>query len=165
MKRPKHEKQESYSEGNLDEATIAYFLRHLDNFEAPGDVKHKLKVTLVELISNILMHARSSYGSVSIKHEGNEFVIRTANFAQLDKISRTIELANGIREKDNLREHYLDQLSEVSYDRQVSLGLIEIFRLSGGKIDITSSLIDERPVIHFEIKLNDGSANPGKKKK
>jgi hypothetical protein len=159
MKRPKDEMQESYSEGNMDEASIAYFLRHVENLEAPATVKHKMKVVLMELISNILVHGRSGYGSVSIKHEGNRFVIRTSNFAPFEKINRTIELAGEIRNKSNLRGHYLDKLSEVDHDKQVSLGLIEIFRLSEGQVNITSGVVDEQLAIHFEIKLDDGSGD------
>jgi hypothetical protein len=156
MKRPKQEQQESYSEGNLDEATIAYFLRHLDNFDVCHTVKHKMKVVMIELISNIITHARSSYGSVSIKHTANHFIIKTSNYSSFQNINKTIALANDIRNAENLSAHYLNQLSEVSYEKRVSLGLIEIFRLSNGKINITGGLVDDQPAIHFEIQLEDG---------
>lgn len=157
MNRKKILEDESYSVGNLDESTIAYFLKHLDTFNTSKTVKHKLKIVLIELISNILSHSQNKYGSVFIKRAKNHFIINASNFTAIERIEQTIELLNTIKQTKNLRQHYLNLLSEVSLENMVSLGLVEIYRLSGGEIKISTSTLDGKSVINFEIKLNDGN--------
>ncbi len=157
MDRKKILEDESYSVGNLDESTIAYFLKHLDTFNTSKKVKHKLKIVLIELISNILSHSQNKYGSVFIKRVQNHFIINASNFTATERIIKTIELLNNIKQTKNLRQHYLNLLSEASLENMVSLGLVEIFRLSDGEIKISTSTLDGKSVINFEIKLNDGN--------
>lgn len=153
MKRSKIQDKESYTLGNLNPSTISYFLKHLDNFNIPRAVKHKLKVVLMELVSNIIVHAETAFGSVSIQQYDNHFVIKTANFVSGDTVTKTAKLLSDIKKKANLRNHYLDLMSKVTFENQVSLGLIEIARLSEGKIEISASEQDGKQVMNFEIKL------------
>jgi hypothetical protein len=155
LKKNKVAPTESYCEGNLDEATISYFLKHLDNFNTSKKVKHKMKVVLIELVSNIIIHSDTRYGSVSIMHRNSDFVVNASNFTGMEKVNKTIALVNEIREKKDPREHYLNMLSGVTYESQVSLGLIEIFRLCDGNINITGSRIGTKVAINFELKIRD----------
>jgi hypothetical protein len=155
MKRSDTPEFESYCEGNLDQDTISYFLKHLDNYSAARNIKHKLKIILIELISNILVHSDTPYGSISIEHSNGDFVIKAINYTGAEKAERAILLVEEIRMKSDLRGHYLNLLSKVTPDNQVSLGLIEIFRLCEGRINISSSVMNNREAISFEIRLRD----------
>lgn len=146
-------------EGTIDETTLVFFIKKIsENKTLPNKFKSGLKFILIELITNIISHNNGdSYGSVSIERDKNDYTIITTNFATEQNFETIKSNINVIKKIKNIKNHYNDQLKNVSYDKSVNLGLIEIYNRCDGDMKVTSKKVGKQLQITFKIQLHDSN--------
>lgn len=134
---------------DITENTIA------DNQGMPK-INRKVSFLLVECFQNIIKHGESvseikaqltDEGLFHFKNSGNGFIINSINLVRADEVDElvgTVEHINSL-DKESLKEMYKKQLqeSELSEKGGAGLGLIEIARKSGQKLEYEIEKIDE----------------------
>jgi hypothetical protein len=133
-------------EGMLDEQTITFIfqlaeekLKHIDKLN-----KKKFYYLFVESVQNIYRHQANPAGGkalIQVLHEGNEYKIITGNYIHasgVERLKKFIEEINTLN-AEQLQQLYLNKLStnEISASGGAGLGLIDIARKSGNKINYT----------------------------
>ncbi len=123
-------------------------LRFLDE---PPRIKKKVFNVLVECLQNLYHHTEANLESmeyietvansalVVIIREENTFMIRTGNFIEKDKIAKLEQRLKEINslDEEGLRLMYRENLknSQISAKGTAGLGMIDIARKSGNKLD------------------------------
>ncbi len=148
-----------YFEGTVDETTLVFFIKKLsENKILPNKLKSSLKFILIELITNMISHNNEdSYGSISIQKENHDYMIITTNFSTEQNFETVKSNINAIKKIKNVKEHYNDQLKNVSFDKSVNLGLIEIYNRCEGDIKVSSKKAGKQLQITFKIQLHDSN--------
>lgn len=134
---------------DITENTIA------DNQGLPK-INRKVSFLLVECFQNIIKHGESvsevkaklsDEGLFHFKNSGNGFIINSINLVksnEVDELVAQVELINSL-DRDSLKEMYKKQLqeSEISAKGGAGLGLIEIARKSGQKLEYEIEKLDD----------------------
>jgi len=127
--------------------------------EAPK-IKKKVFNVLVECLQNLYHHTKANLESeeymekdensalVVIIREENTFIIRTGNFIETSKISQLSERMNKINslDEESLKVMYRENLanSQISEKGTAGLGMIDIARKSGNKLDFEFMHVNSR---------------------
>lgn len=131
-------------------------LRFLD--EQPK-IKKKVFNVLVECLQNLYHHTEANLESmeyvetvansalVVIIREGNTFMVRTGNFiekSKIEKLEKRLEEINSLDE-EGLKLMYRENLknSQISAKGTAGLGMIDIARKSGNKLDYQFLSVNE----------------------
>jgi len=132
-------------------------LRFLDE---PPKIKKKVFNVLVECLQNLYHHTEANLESkeymeteensalVVIIREANTFMIRTGNFietSKIDQLAARMEEINSLDE-EGLKTMYRQNLanSEISNKGTAGLGMIDIARKSGNKLDFQFMKVSDR---------------------
>lgn len=149
---------------DITENTIA------DNQGLPK-VNRKVSFLLVECFQNIIKHGESvseintkleDEGLFHFKNSGHGFIINSINLVKSDEVDdlvASVELINSL-DKDSLKAMYTKQLqeNELSDKGGAGLGLIEMARKSGQKLDYEIEPLDDK-ISFFHQQISFMSAN------
>lgn len=130
-------------------------------------MSNKVSFLMAECFQNIVRHGESVEGRVKVKtglfitrHVGASYYITSANLidnSNIDYLKEKLEKINQL-DKDQLKQLYMDILENegLSSKGGAGLGLVEMARKSGQKLDFYFSPIDEH-FSHFylQIKMKD----------
>lgn len=132
-------------------------LRFLDE---PPKIKKKVFNVLVECLQNLYHHTEANLESkeymeteensalVVIIREENTFMIRTGNFIETSKIGKLSERMDEINslDEEGLKNMYRENLanSQISNKGTAGLGMIDIARKSGNKLDFQFLEVNDR---------------------
>jgi len=135
---------------DITENTIA------DNQGLPK-INRKVSFLLVECFQNIIKHGESvseiqsqleDEGLFHFKNSGHGFMINSINLVKSDEVEELVESVDLINslDKDSLKAMYKKQLqeNELSEKGGAGLGLIEIARKSGQKLDYEIEKLDDK---------------------
>jgi len=135
---------------DITENTIA------DNQGLPK-INRKVSFLLVECFQNIIKHGESvseiksqleDEGLFHFKNSGHGFMINSINLVKSDEVEELVESVDLINslDKDSLKVMYKKQLqeNELSEKGGAGLGLIEIARKSGQKLDYEIEKLDDK---------------------
>ena len=126
-------------------------------------VRKKVFNVLVECLQNLYHHAddypdvRTAF--VMIAKEGNAFTVRTGNYIDNERaedLKERLKIINTM-DKEGLKEYYQNSLesSVVSSKGTAGLGMIDIARKSGNKLDFEFLNIDnERSFFCLNVKID-----------
>lgn len=116
-------------------------------------VRKKIFNILVELIQNLIKHVdleaqgERANSTITVVKEDESYLISTGNYIRKymsREIQKRIELLNGMS-KDEIRKFYMESMdkNELSAKGGAGLGLIDIIRKSGEKMDCFIDPVDE----------------------
>lgn len=171
-------------QGNFSDDVTAKIL-HLseNNIDNKGDLvklKRKISFILVECFQNIIRHkeqfkdeeiAENSSGLFITRNIGNDYFITSANMLETQEVESLREKLKNINSlsKDDLKELYLRTLenSEISERGGAGIGLIEMARKSGNKLEFDFEEIDKK-FSYFYLRIwisNELDPNPAIKQR
>jgi hypothetical protein len=126
-------------------------------------VRKKVFNVLVECLQNLYHHADDypdgRTALVMIAKEGNAFTVRTGNYIDNERaedLKERLKIINTM-DKEGLKEYYQNSLesSVVSSKGTAGLGMIDIARKSGNKLDFEFLNIDnERSFFCLNVKID-----------
>lgn len=126
-------------------------------------IRKKVFNILVECLQNLHHHADDypdgRTALVTIAKEGNTFIVRTGNYIDNERAEDLKVRLNIIntKDKEGLKEYYQNSLesSVVSSKGTAGLGMIDIARKSGNKLDFEFLKIDnERSFFCLNVKID-----------
>ena len=136
----------------------------LESMEEPPKVKKKIFNILVECFQNVYHHLDKNTSVKDIDQsavlmvgkEDDSYVIMTGNQIELDKVQKLknkIDLVNSMG-KDELKSLYREVLNneEITDKGGAGLGIIDIARRSGEKLDYEFNNIDKKHS-YFSLKV------------
>lgn len=152
----------------LDSESLSYFYRgdltqsitdgilaltetNLTNAKEPVKVKKRVYTILVEGLQNITRHQEDSSGRKSffgVEQSGEYYYITMANIIvneKIGKLTHQLEKINSL-EKEELKDFYKQTLmeNELSEKGGAGLGLIEMARKSGNKLQYSFKKLDDQ---------------------
>ena len=131
----------------------------MNSMDEPPRIKKKVFSILVECLQNLYHHVEENPFSIEGEHiesksvlvligkEEGRFLIRTGNYivnSKIGKMKLGLDVINS-KDRDELKLYYQDRLSnsKVSSKGTAGLGMIEIARKSGNKLDYEFLKINE----------------------
>ena len=130
----------------------------LESVEDKTKVKKKMFNILVECIQNLYYHIDEDETNSNLTHDnsvllvvsktGSDYVIMTGNYMETNNVERLqtkLDLVNSL-DKVELKTYYKETLSNGTRSNKgtAGLGLIDIARKSGQKLDYDFNRVDER---------------------
>lgn len=134
---------------------------NIDNYQELTKLKRKVSFILVESFQNIVRHKGTTdqYSSFFlIRNIGKDYIITSVNViekAKVEALSQKLYHINEL-EKEELKNYYIDQLSNSEFSSKggAGLGLIEMARSSGNKLEFDFESIDPtRTSFYLKIKI------------
>jgi flagellar motor component MotA len=154
--------------GEINSNTIVAFLKYIETYfvkETSHQVKRKLWHVLVESLQNIYKHGINKIdneilnSTVTISKTDNGYLITTCSNVtnnDVDGIKHKIDTINSLS-TEALNQLYKSTLQNntISEKGGAGLGLMELVRKSGNKIEYTlESLQDQYSLLTMNIKVN-----------
>lgn len=128
---------------------------NLSMVEVENTVRRKVFNIMVECLQNIVKHTEEVREQTDMKHiaifmigkENNDYVIKSGNAIRKEKVKHLKEKLDQINSLDSegLKELYKEMIRSVPFnqDKGAGLGLIDIARKSGKKLEYAFDYIDD----------------------
>jgi len=128
-----------------------------NNLSGTGEavpVRKKVFNILVELVQNLIKHVdvdaqgEKASSTLMVIRDNGSYLISTGNFILKSTSNQIIERINSLNKmtKDEIRQYYMDNIekNELSDKGGAGLGLIDIVRKSGEKLDYIIEPVDNQ---------------------
>lgn len=160
--------------GNFSDDVTAKILdlseNNIDDGVNKNNIKRKVAFIVVESFQNVIRHKEDIEvdgeddlsGLFLTRNIGKDYLITSANIIDNDSVGSLKDLLKNINSlsKEELKELYLKKLeaSELSERGGAGLGLIEMARRSGNKLEYDFEKIDEQfSYFYLRVKISSGS--------